>query len=470
MGVFKSSKSADKEAPILKKMLGKDLFDFVNGSAQSILEYADWFEATYGIIPELREIKNISCVSLNADKFGQTQYTGFLTKYFESGEEVKYSETDSGRTPEYLRLLAKTFGTKTGASEEEAFKYILASLFIYFLGNRREKWGKDALRALYGNTLCTDAKSGIEEENGIDLPYWVEDNLLLGQFKPVCDFEKTVKYIKSNLEHLIDIENVFNAEFKFIFVSGDREVLCHNGTFELGLQDVLTMDIKDTELKSIDWIGTEEGLEYFNESEKEDRTSDLEISQDTENNQKQKTYAIDKFRDKFEEVGFDKREGEKVYDKKNKHTFFYTGPIGKKYDVELEKEGIFPVLPVFDKISNKFSLSDKFISTDEEIILLDNNLTIRKYEVGKIRRSLRKKINDNALDRLSNFLNASVNPSDGQNADRVRTVINQVNNEYGFTLDTGMFVLSDKGFSKGRYSVAFAKRKEDVEKESSLIA
>ena len=158
-----------------------------------------------------------------------------------------------------------------------------------------------------------------------------------------------------------------------------------------------------------------------------------------------------------------------VYDKKNKRSFFYNGPIGKKYDLELEKEGMFPVLPVFDKISNKFNLSDKFISDDEEIILIDNSLSIRKYGVGSIKRSLRRKISDNALDRFSKFLNASINPSDGQNAERVKKVISQINNEYGFNLDTGMFVLSDKGFSKGRYSVSFAKKKEDIEKESVLL-
>ena len=222
-GLFDSSKKTWQKQPknditILKNFLGEELCNFVNDSATSILKYVDWFEATFGIIPELREIRNISCATLIADKFNQTQFSGFLVKYLESGEQVRYSETVSGRSINYLKMLARTFGTKTGASEEEALKYIFGSLFIYFLGSRREKWAKDALRALYGPMLCTDAKSGLEEANNIDLPYWVEDDLFLGQFKPVSDFEKTVNYAVANFEHLIDVENAFNAKFKFIFI------------------------------------------------------------------------------------------------------------------------------------------------------------------------------------------------------------------------------------------------------------
>ena len=478
-GLFDSSKKTWQKQPknditILKNFLGEELCNFVNDSATSILKYVDWFEATFGIIPELREIRNISCATLIADKFNQTQFSGFLVKYLESGEQVRYSETVSGRSINYLKMLARTFGTKTGASEEEALKYIFGSLFIYFLGSRREKWAKDALRALYGPMLCTDAKSGLEEANNIDLPYWVEDDLFLGQFKPVSDFEKTVNYAVANFEHLIDVENAFNAKFKFIFISPNKEVLCNNGTFEFSLEEMLNMDAKNAELKPIEWIGSVESDEYFNGINQTNATIiEQEANDDCnlkEEIKKQKTYAIDRFRDKFNEIGFDKkRGGDVVYDKKNKHSFFYNGPIGKKYDLELEKEGMFPVLPVFDKISNKFNLSDKFISDDEEIILIDNSLSIRKYGVGNIKRSLRRKISDNAFDRFSKFLNASINPSDGQNAERVKKVINQINNEYGFNLDTGMFVLSDKGFSKGRYSVSFAKKKEDIEKESVLL-
>lgn len=186
---------------------------------------------------------------------------------------------------------------------------------------------------------------------------------------------------------------------------------------------------------------------------------------------KKKSYAIDKYRSNLEKIGFDTKEGAMLYDKRNKQTYYYAGLIGKKYDIKLGNEGLFPVLPIFDrdKRDNTFKISNQFNSIDDEIILLDNNNSIYKYKVGNVRRSITQKLNKNELNRMGQMLTASINPSTCQNSDRLNSIISMVNNMYGFNLNTGMFVISDKGNGKGSYSISFAKKKEEVLNESLLL-